>query len=231
MIGAPLDPAQRHRLSARALSVALATGIILAATGVRAAATHDYDGMMPTAFYNEKCVNANPPTVSGHVCRTDNADLYWYADSIDPRELESNDVSVVTDVLSTQYAPTVLAIHYDSTPVFEGSGETDLILQEAEAALPMPSGAAGVTWCNDAVNGAYYECDQTYVRIPGPDGFRVHGGSVTCHEIGHVVGLVHGNDASPRLDAGDLRLGCMVNENEFPPGLGSANMHLINDTY
>lgn len=213
------------------ICAALVAGAIVASSGVRALATHDYDGMYPTANYQDLCVSANPPASYGTLCQTDNADLYWYADSNDPGELESNDFDSVSSVLSAQFAPTDLAIHYDSTPVFSGSGETDLILQEAEDALPMPVSALGLTWCNDDVTSELWECDQTYVRIPGPDGFRIFGGSVTCHEIGHSVGLVHGTEAYPALYEGDSRLGCMVNADEFPTGLGSASKHLIDVTY
>lgn len=205
---------------------------LVALTGP-AQASHDYDGMVPTANYAEFCENSTGPRDPlASVCRTDNADLYWYADSHHPGELEDNDFNALRSMLLNEYVPTDLVLAYDSTPVFSGSGETDIIFQESENdGAPLPSGAAGATWCNDAVNGQLYECDQTYVRVRSPDWYRRHGGSVACHETGHAVGLVHGNDASPRVDPGDRRLGCMVNEDEFPSDLGAASTHIINLHY
>ncbi|MFE9691925.1 hypothetical protein [Micromonospora sp. NPDC005806] len=207
------------------------SGLVLAVVAVSgpAQATHEYDGMMPTANYDVICLSASGPA-DGEVCRTDNADVYWYADSANPGELEADDFNALRTMLLNEYVPTDLALTYDSSPVFSGDAETDLVYQEAEADLPLPSGILGATWCNGAAP-AYYECDQTYIRIVSPDGFRRYGGSIACHETGHGVGLVHGNDASPRLDPGDARLGCMVNEDQFPSDLGSDSTHLINVTY
>jgi hypothetical protein len=218
------------RQSIRSIAVSSIVVALVALSGP-AYATHEYDGMVPTANYDVICLSASGPTDPDvAVCQTDNASLYWYADSNDPGELESDDFNTLRTVLLNEYVPTDLALTYDSTPVFSGDAETDVIYQEAESALPLPSGVYGVTWCNGAAP-AYYECDQTYVRIVSPDGYRRYSGSIACHETGHAVGLVHGNDASPRLDPGDARLGCMVNEDEFPSDLGTDSTHLINLTY
>lgn len=225
-----LGPRRQRRTFVRLIAVAAVLVLITAGVGTPAEATHDYDGIVPVGSNWPHCAGANAP--NDIVCQTDNAALWWYADSNDPGELEANDVDALEDILADEYAPTILTIHYDSTPVFSGSGETDLILQEAEAALPLPGqGILGVTWCNDAVSSELWECDQTYIRIASPDGYRIHGGSVTCHEIGHAVGLVHGNNASPWVDPGAARLGCMVNEDEFPNDLGAASTHQINLVY
>ncbi|GAA2597394.1 hypothetical protein GCM10010435_90900 [Winogradskya consettensis] len=202
--------------------------ISLVAVSAPAQAAPSYDGIVPTQAYNYVCVNATINTAV--VCQTDNADVYWYADSNDPGELETDDQDAVRSMLADEYSPTDIAIHYDSSPVFEGDAETDLIYQEGEAAQPVPSGYWGVTWCNGQAP-ATYECDQTYVRIASPDGYRIHGGSIACHETGHAVGLVHGNDAYPYVDPGAAGLGCMVNEDEFPSALGANNAYFINYTY
>jgi hypothetical protein len=206
--------------------------IVLVALPGPAQASHDYDGIVPTVLSPLSCVNASGPTdPAARVCQTDNAGLVWYADSASPGELEANDFASLQLMLELQFEPTNLTVTYDSTPVFSGSGETDIIFQEAETDLPIPDGAAGVTWCNDAVNGGSYQCDQTYVRIMSPDGYRLFGASIACHETGHAVGLVHGDRAVPAMDPGDHRLGCMVNEDEFLLDLGPASAHLINITY
>jgi hypothetical protein len=195
-----------------------------------AQASHEVDSMMPTQTYRPFCYGADID--NGMVCQTDNADVYWYADSNDPGELEDNDVASLRDMLADQYSPTDLAIHYDSSPVFSGTAQTDIVYQESEAALPLPSGYRGMTWCNDDVGSEAYECDQQYVRIQSPDGYRIFGGGLACHETGHAVGLLHGSEAYPVISSADTRLGCMMNGvATLPSGLGSDQVHQINLTY
>ena len=203
-----------------------------------ASANHVYDGLVPTRNYAPVCFARSGPTdPNNSVCQTDNSTVGWYADSNDPAELEANDRDALSAMLEAQFEPTDLSIFYDSSPVFSGSGETDWVYQETDTGFALPTGVLGVAWCDDDVNGLIYDCDQTYVRITAPDGYRIEGGSVACHEAGHQAGLVHGNNASltnpPHnpLDAGDARLGCMENEDEFPRTLGAASQHLINGEY
>jgi hypothetical protein len=209
--------------------------LVLSALGLAAPAnaTHgSNDWLVPTANYDQICLSVGNDWRDGPgaVCQTDNAGVFWYADSSDPGELESNDVTQLQNVLTNQYAPTDLTLTYDSTPVFSGTAQTDLIFQEEDTNVPIPSGTLGITWC-DSSAPAFYECDQTYLRLDGPDGYRIYSGSVACHETGHAVGLVHGDLASPMLDPGNSILGCMVNEDEFPSNLGSASAHQINLHY
>lgn len=206
-------------------------GSIATASSMPAAADHDYDGIVPTANYNPVCYSTTIGSPYSSVCLTDNRGTTWYADKVDPGELETDDFNALQSMLESQFEPTVLTITYDSTPDFAGGSETDLVYQEAEAAMPLPSGAVGIMWCDDAVNSAIYDCDQAYMRIQSPDWFRKFGSSVACHETGHGVGLVHGYDASPRLAPGDSRLGCMENADEFPSSLGASSRHLINGEY
>lgn len=205
--------------------------VVLVGLSGPAQASHDYDGMVPTDNYGFLCWSHDSAwDESLEVCRTDNRNWYWYADSGEPGELEANDLDALRTMLLNEFVPTDLSLTHETDPVFSGSGETDVIFQEAESDLTMPA-TLGMTWCNDYVNGTLHECDQTYVRIHSPDGYRRHGGSIACHEAGHAVGLVHGNDASPWQDPGAAWLGCMVNEDEFPSDLGSDSTHLINVTY
>lgn len=206
--------------------------IVLALVGLQtpAQATHEVDSMVPTQNYHPFCYGTG--IADAMVCQTDNANLYWYADSYDPGELEADDVQSLQNMLSNQFAPTDLVIYYDSTPVFEGTAQTDVIYQEAEATLPLPSGYRGFTWCNDDVGTEAYKCDQQYVRIQSPDGYRIFGGGLACHETGHAVGLLHGNDAYPALDPADGRLACMMNGvATLPYYLGSDQSHQIDLTY
>ncbi len=203
--------------------------VALVALPAPASANHEYDGMMPTGNYDVICLDKSGPGL-GEVCQTDNADVYWYADGNSPGELEDNDLSALRTMLNGQYGPTDLVLTYDSSPVFSGDAETDIVYQESESGMPLPSGSVGAMWCNGAAQ-AFYECDQAYVRIESSDGYRRHGGSIACHETGHAVGLTHGYDASPRISDEDNRLGCMENGAQFPAALGAYSAHLINITY
>ncbi|MGP3938399.1 hypothetical protein [Streptomyces sp. 6N106] len=157
-------------------------------------------------------------------CQTDNAEVYYYMDSGGKYELESPDRTIVINMLRDEYAPTALARHYDSSPVFSGDGETDIIYQEGSTNIS--SSSDGVTWCNDAYDNQ--RCDQQYIRIRG-NGYYTPG--VSCHETGHAVGLTHGRQASPMLSQTDSRLGCMQTPTAFGTGLGASNRENINATY
>lgn len=228
------------------LSAAVAASFSGVATGV-ASASSDYDGLVPTLNYNYVCrsVGGDFNSPEAVLCQTDNKDVYWYADQSDPGELEQNDFDSVESVLAAQYGnPTDLVIHYDSTPVWSGSGQTDFIYQEAEPGLTIPSGTLGVTWCDAASSPLAddYRCDQTWMRIGTPnnsgDGYRIFGGSVACHETGHAVGLVHGSEASMNaspygpVGTNDItRLGCMVSEDDFPANTSATAREQINQRY
>jgi len=204
--------------------------VAIVAVQTPAEATHEVDSMVPTQTYRPFCYGTGMEDAM--VCQTDNVNVYWYADSGNPGELEANDRQSLQNMLSNQYAPTDLIMHYDSTPVFSGTAQTDIIYQEAESALPLPSGYRGWTWCNADVGTEAYKCDQQFVRIASPDGYRLFNGGIACHETGHAVGLLHGNDAYPTLDPADGRLGCMMNGvYELPYYLGSDQSHQIDLTY
>ncbi len=100
----------------------------------------------------------------------------------DEYKLEQPDKLTVNQVIDLEYRPTDLAFHYDSSPVFSGSGETDIIYQEGSNGVP--SSVDGITWCN-ATGGDVVDCDQQYIRIRGNGNYVYH---LTCHETGHAVG-------------------------------------------
>ncbi|MEV0390962.1 hypothetical protein [Nonomuraea sp. NPDC050643] len=179
----------------------------------------DYDGIYPTDRYHPWCT-------SQEVCLTDNSNLSYYADSADWGKLEDLDKLYLGEMLYDQFDPTNLAVSYDNSPIFSGGGETDIIYQEDSEGI---DGAIGMAWCNDRVDGNGYRCDQTYVRIKGHGYYQIPG--VTCHETGHVVGLLHGYNTAPELYHQDTRLGCLVT-GVIPPGsLGSNNRQFINAVY
>ncbi|WP_343238394.1 hypothetical protein [Streptomyces sp. SID13031] len=201
--------------------VALALAPLLVVAGLAwAAAT---DNMFPTSHTLGYC-----QTGMGHgaPCQTDNKDVYFYMDSGGENMLEAVDKQTVNNAIDGEYRPTDLAFHYDSTPVFSGSGETDIIYQEGSAGLP--DSAAGMTWC-DAAGGDVRDCDQQYIRIRG-NGYYTY--ARVCHETGHAVGLQHGDIASPQLNKHtDTRLGCLLTPSDGHNALGANNRENINATY
>lgn len=193
----------------------------MVAVGVAwAAAT---DNMFPTGATIGYCVTGMN---RGSPCQTDNAAVYYYMDSGGEYELESADRADVQNALSGEYSPTQLSIHYDSSPVFSGSGETDIIFQEGSTGLS--DSAAGTTWCNATDPGDSRACDQQYIRIRG-NGYYTY--ALVCHETGHAVGLQHGDRSSPRLSRTDSRLGCMRTPASGHNDLGANNRENINATY
>lgn len=189
--------------------------------------THNF--LYPTNRAQTPCYVGSPGAAT--VCRTDNAAVSWYMDSSGEFALESNDRSVTTNSIADNYQPTDLTFTYDSTPVFSGSGETDIVFQEGT----LPSPYAGYTWCNDAVDGSSWKCEQTYIRIrgyntiyPGKDTYNT---GVVCHEVGHAVGLVHGVGTSAYYDNNDPVLGCMRDPVPSTAILKAGARADINDVY
>lgn len=82
-----------------------------------------------------------------------------------------------------------------------------------------------MTWCNDAVGT--FQCDQQYIRIRG-NGYYTS--SLTCHETGHAVGLLHGDLASPKLGKTNKVLGCMTTPVQSEV-LGKNQIENINGRY
>ncbi len=201
-------------LAAMSMAVGSAGGIAFASST---------DNLVPTANYHPACSKGG----AGHgvVCQTDNSKVYYYMDSHGKLKLESVDKSIVRNMLSDQYSPTHLQIHYDSTPRFHGKGETDIVYQEGSVG----SDFDGYTWCDDPSPSPKYECDQTVVRIRGA-GYYSPG--LSCHETGHAVGLTHGPDASPKRSKTAPLLGCMRTPiGWYEDALGANQRHNINQHY
>ena len=175
---------------------------------------HHIDSMVPVP-------GAGPGNQTSNK-QTDNAAVYYYMDSNGAYELETVDKNTVNNMLDAEYRPTVLAFHYDSTPVFSGGAETDTIWQEGAV-----SGSdEGTTWCDNPVG--LYACDQHYIRIEGAGTYTK---GLTCHEMGHAVGLVHGLNAAPSVPNQDASLRCMRKTVAASDILGTHNRSEINETY
>lgn len=203
------------------LSVVTGVGLLGLATGAAFAET--VWNSVPNANYAPSCYDTTAG--NGSPCRTDNATVYYYADSAGENKLEAADKATVIEVLTGEYGPTHLTLIYDDTPVFSGAGETDIIYQEGSAGIS--SDADGVYWCNARGNVAFL-CDQGYVRIRGGGHYNP---GLICHETGHAVGLTHGNNADPWVGQQDSRLACMKKSVGSGTPLGPNNKTNINFWY
>lgn len=205
------------------LLVSILAGLIIAADVAMAASAVSPDNLVPTGNYAPVC-DEGTYEGGGTVCLTDNSSVYFFMDRSRGGELEEVDKDVVRDMLR-MYRRTDLAFGYDSTPKFDGSGETDIIYREA----PVPGDAEGIAYCNDDSPNPSYECDQQYVRIQG-GGWYSQG--LSCHETGHAVGLVHGRQTYPAYpnDHGGFQ-GCMVTPVTRSENLGSHNQDIIDEWY
>ncbi|WP_156727673.1 hypothetical protein [Streptomyces apocyni] len=228
-------PTARHALRIGAAAASLAAlAVMPQASAANSDATAD-----AAAVYTDNMVPVGPDgpgrwgcystsaKYGGNICRTDNAKVYYYMDSYKKYKLEAPDRAAVKETMRDEFAPTDLVIKYDSTPVFKGHGETDIIYQEGSDNLS--ENAAGMTWCDDGgdSNLGKWECDQQYIRIRGNGVYDI---SIACHETGHAVGLVHGDEAIPRKNPEDPKLGCMIRKG-YDYDLGANNTAHINRTY
>lgn len=131
----------------------------------------------------------------------------------------------IAATLNGSFDTTVLNVTFVSTPVYEGSSETDIIYEKYNKGVP--ADLKGLTFCNDA-NGASDQCDQHYVRWREDTHVRRNN---ACHETGHAVGLTHGDDADPRISVQAESLMCMRNPTMGEIYLGEHNADTIDFTY
>ncbi|MFC9704956.1 hypothetical protein ACFTWD_30155 [Streptomyces sp. NPDC056943] len=212
-------------MKAGALAVSLTLG-----SGAGLAWAVTIDNSVPTANYRHSCSEGQ----NGTVCQTDNADVYFYMDLSDgagdgrDNKLEPGDQAVVRSVMANSYNGTDLNTYYDATPVFSGDSETDIYYEEDTP----PPGLIGIAWCNDDSPAPAYSCDQQHVRIAHGYYDYQYSYGLVCHETGHAVGLLHGENAYPSVDNNDHDiLHCMVKSDDTTRGLGPTNVANINANY
>ena len=162
---------------------------VLIAVVPSALAAIQFDSIFQTPARSYSCSDG------GGICRTDNTALTAFAES----SLSASGRAMVAAVLNDEFGPTDFTITIESSGTYSGSNETDIIA----AHDPNIVGADGQAWCNDAVTST--QCDQHYTVYRHASPWY----SIVCHENGHAVGLVHGDEADPWQDASDPELGCM----------------------
>lgn len=198
------------------LVISFALGVSLVFAGSASGAIIPrVDSMYPTMNYHPSCVDG---TIGSTYCQTDNAAVSFGMESMTAAQK-----LVFRNVMSSQFNPTDLSTVENSTIVYTGSAETDIVYQVGN----LGSGLNGITWCDDAVTS--YQCDQHYVRIVAS---RVSSSvSTPCHESGHAVGLTHGQDAFPAVANDNTNLECMRTPGTNVATLGAHNVAQINGEY
>lgn len=188
-----------------------------------------YDNMYPTAYYTTwYCGGSN-------ACRADGTSHSVYFEGTWSHGLRVQTINRMNHFTSV----TDLVVWETSSPVYSAgnNGETDVIVQNK--AIP---GLDGRVYCEDVDDYWGTVCDQHYMELDEQAmvGWTKHEKRrVTCHELGHTVGLKHGSAAEntgsgssqPGSDD-DSVLGCLHNPAfDGPNFLGAHNVHQINNHY
>lgn len=198
----------------RALVVMLGVVLVFAAA-VPADASH-YVIMMP--------VPANPYCSLDDACRADNHDHYVYIGYLGPTFRQG-----VTSTLNGSYDTTDLDVHYVGSP----TASTDVIYHY----LDLPGTTSGLYQCRDPRGydcgraDVYFDSEQVCDPYCSDNDVR----AVACHETGHSVGLVHGDEAYDHPISNTTgSLYCMQTDTgglPVPYQLGSHNADQINVVY
>lgn len=185
------------------------------------------ENMFPSSNWNKTCFDTS--FGRGMNCQTDDDSVGWRAEGSIDSTTNTSDTPAerwINVTMADSYDTTDLAVYFDTSPKYDGSGETDVIYR-AKASDFAGTDFIGMTWCDDAVSSL--RCDQQYVQFE--DAYATDR-ALACHETGHSVGLLHGENAAPRFDNQDSRLGCMVkrivSSLKF---VGANNVSNINATY
>jgi hypothetical protein len=177
---------------------------------VSATSTHaDHsDRIFPTGETNWTCedlVNKN--------CKTDNTEFTLFVES----SLHQFGEQMVETVVTENISPTDLNPDFESSGTYSGGSETDVIVQAySNAASP------GTVWCDDAVSST--QCDQHYMLF----NTDLPAYMLTCHEVGHTVGLLHSDQSDPTLQVNDPPMGCM---GTYSTVISSHDQALLNIDY
>ena len=218
----------RQAMTAKWRLVAFATVVlVLSALGGPAYAAY-VDNRVGNARYRHDCSDSSQASPH-YVCRTDNGAVSWWIEGrpIDTTGSPSDTPVELAINQSTVYDfnnPTDLSMAYDTTPKTSGSGETDIVYRSRPG--DFVTSDDGYTFCDDAAAGN--ECDQQYVNFRYTSTTR----ALVCHETGHAVGLLHGENSDPKVSNRDDRLGCMrkpIYSSEY--GLGGNSISSVNNMY
>ena len=189
---------------ARRIIICLCFGLgALMSVDTVAMATNDPDNIVPTGSIGP-CQQGSALESGYHQpCQTDNASMSWWLEaSVEGSNptTSPNDTAAereINNVMNGSFQNTILHTFYDSTPVFSGSGQTDVIYRSNPDDFNSSRNYAGYMWCQDEYTGNagnYYDCDQAYVNLLNRNTVTR---ALACHETGHTVGLTHGSNASP----------------------------------
>jgi len=175
-----------------------------------------FDNLVPNRRIGYSCFSGNIGNFTA--CSQDNTDLEWGVQAgFSPNEM-SNLFSVQGEIDGTDFRTT-----RTNSITYSGDYETDIVYTHHS----FGGTTIGATWCEDSVNGS--KCDQWYVAFKDTLEADMN---LACHESGHALGLLHGNDASPAVPLTDSRLGCMVWPADFlSRSLGSYTVREINNAY
>lgn len=203
------------------------TGIVLVVLGVvatRASAGH-LDNMFPNSNVSNTCADG----VSAQ-CKADNS-----THTVATIFLGAQMKNQTEDTLDDRFGPlTNLTIVYKaySEISWTGSAETDVIYWESSGSIV--NGVAGLVACDDAVTNT--KCDQFYVyynssQVASHATHYSYLEKLACHETGHTVGLLHGDQADPPVSNTHTNLRCMkkghTHSDKVP---GGHNIAEINST-
>jgi hypothetical protein len=217
----------------RRAAVVLAAGACLLLLQTPALAWAVYaDNIMPTSRFSGCSGGSGRENASGGVCLTDNASVGWWAEKpIDTTTGSDTQAEAqINASMSRSYDGTDLSTHYDTSPKFSGSGETDVVYRSRPSDFD-GANTVGYYFCDDPVSGG--KCDQGYINLRRTDWSAAYMRAVVCHETGHAVGLLHPDDATPAKSTTDTRFECMINAPVSTHyGLGAdPNVANINSVY